>query len=262
MKKTIHFLLLLMIFFVVTACSNEMKDQTPEEVELIISAAASLQDAFVPIQKEFEEKYPTIKLVFNFGGSGALQQQISQGAPADLFFSAATDKFDTLINEGLINEEDGVQLLGNEIVLVIPKDHKNGVTSFDDLSNASKISIGTPESVPAGQYGKEALENMEIWNEIEDKIVYAKDVRQVLTYVETNNIDAGIVYKTDAVSSNKVEIVASADADSHPPIIYPVGVIKDSKHRNEALKFYEFLQTKNTIKTFEEFGFKGLIEAK
>ena len=262
MKKTIHFLLLLMIFFVVTACSNEMKDQTPEEVELIISAAASLQDAFVPIQKEFEEKYPTIKLVFNFGGSGALQQQISQGAPADLFFSAATDKFDTLINEGLINEEDGVQLLGNEIVLVIPKDHKNGVTSFDDLSNASKISIGTPESVPAGQYGKEALENMEIWNEIEDKIVYAKDVRQVLTYVETNNIDAGIVYKTDAVSSNKVEIIASADADSHPPIIYPVGVIKDSKHRNEALKFYEFLQTKNTIKTFEEFGFKGLIEAK
>ncbi|MEH7383851.1 molybdate ABC transporter substrate-binding protein [Bacillus sp. JJ1521] len=271
MKKTIQFLLLLILFFVIAACStNDTKEQennqslveTPEEVELTISAAASLQDAIVDLQKEFKEEYPNIKLVFNFGGSGSLQQQISHGAPADLFFSAAMDKFDTLIDEGLIDKEDRVQLLGNEIVLIVPKDNKNGVTSFEDLSNASKISIGTPESVPAGQYGKEALEKMNIWTKIEDKIVYAKDVRQVLTYVETNNVDAGIVYKTDAVSSNKVKIIATADADTHSPIIYPVGVIKDSKHREEALKFYEYLQTETSIKTFEEYGFKGLNEAK
>lgn len=262
MKKFANFLLLLMLFFVVAACSTNDQEDATEKIELTISAAASLQDAFFDIQKEFEEENPHIKLIFNFGGSGALQQQISQGAPADLFFSASMDKFDTLIDEGLIDKDDGVHLLGNEIVLVVPKDQENGVSSFEDLSNASKISIGTPETVPAGQYGKEALENMDIWTEIEDKIVYAKDVRQVLSYVETNNVDAGIVYKTDAVSSNKVEIVATADADTHTPIIYPVGVIKDSKHREEALKFYEYLKTETSIKTFEEYGFKGLNKAK
>ncbi len=259
MKKSAHYILFL-VLFLVSACSTN--HQSSQEVELTISAAASLQDALVPIQKEFEKEYPNIKLIFNFGGSGTLQQQISQGAPADLFFSAAMDKFETLINEDLINEEDGVQLVGNEIVLVVPKDHENRITSFEDLSNASKISVGTPESVPAGTYAKEVLENINIWASIEGKIVFAKDVRQVLTYVETNNVDAGIVYKTDAVSSDKVQIGATADTNTHSPIIYPLGVIKDSKHREEALKFYEYLQNEKSIKTFEEYGFKGLNETK
>ncbi|MEH7234669.1 molybdate ABC transporter substrate-binding protein [Bacillus sp. JJ1562] len=250
------------MFFVVVACSADDQAKTTEKVELTISAAASLQDALVTIQKGFEEEYPNIKLVFNFGGSGTLQQQISQGAPADLFFSAAMDKFESLVNEGLIDKEDGIQLLGNEIVLVVPKDAENGITSFEELSNATRISIGTPESVPAGKYAKEALEKMNIWTAIEEKIVFAKDVRQVLTYVETNNVDAGIVYKTDAVSIEKVQIIATADADTHSPIIYPLGVIKESKHREEALKFYEYLQNESSINIFEEYGFKGLNEAK
>ena len=185
-----------------------------------------------------------------------MQQQISQGAPVDLFFSAAEDKFDLLVEEGTIAKEDGLDLLGNELVLVVPKEDLS-IKGFEDLVKAEvdKISIGTPETVPAGKYAKESLENMDIWKDVESKVVYAKDVRQVLSYVETGNIDAGIVYKTDALVSDKVEIVASADPATHTPIIYPVGIIKDSEHYEAAKDFYEYLQNDDALKVFEKYGF-------
>lgn len=120
------------------------------------------------------------------------------------------------------------------------------------------MSIGTPESVPAGKYAKELLEKMDIWNNIEEKVVYAKDVRQVLTYVETNNVDAGIVYKTDALISEKVNIVDTAEENTHDPIIYPLGVIKDTSHPEEAKLFYDYLQNEKSMDIFKEYGFKGL----
>ncbi|CAG9611245.1 Molybdate-binding protein ModA [Bacillus rhizoplanae] len=239
--------------------SNNQKvtGEKKEKVELTISAATSLQDALIELQKTFEKDHSNIKLKFNFGSSGALQQQIAQGAPVDLFFSAAKDKFDALVKEGLISKEDGVDLVGNELVLVVPKDTASGVKNFGDLTKkeVKRISIGTPESVPAGQYAKESFKNTKIWTGIESKVVYAKDVRQVLSYVETGNVDAGVVYKTDALSSNKVNIVATADKQTHTPIIYPVGIIKDTKHRTEAKEFYKFLQSKYAMKTLEKYGF-------
>ncbi|MCP1124661.1 molybdate ABC transporter substrate-binding protein [Bacillus sp. 3103sda1] len=239
--------------------SNNQKvtGEKKEKVELTISAATSLQDALVELQKTFEKDHSNIKLKFNFGASGSLQQQIAQGAPVDLFFSAAKDKFDALVKDGLISKEDGVDLVGNELVLVVPKDTASSVKNFGDLTKkeVKRISIGTPESVPAGQYAKELFENMKIWTGIESKVVYAKDVRQVLSYVETGNVDAGVVYKTDALSSNKVNIVATADKQTHTPIIYPVGIIKDTKHRTEAMEFYKFLQSKYAMKTLEKYGF-------
>ncbi|MFD0771169.1 molybdate ABC transporter substrate-binding protein [Bacillus sp. CGMCC 1.60114] len=239
--------------------SNNQKvtGEKKEKVELTISAAASLQDALVELQKTFEKDHSNIKLKFNFGASGALQQQIAQGAPVDLFFSAAKDKFDALVKDEFISKEDGVDLVGNELVLVVSKDAVSGVKNFGDLTKkeVKRISIGTPESVPAGQYAKELFKNTNIWTNIESKVVYAKDVRQVLSYVETGNVDAGVVYKTDALSSNKVNIVATADKQTHTPIIYPVGIIKDTKHRTEAKEFYKFLQSKYAMKTLEKYGF-------
>src|SRR5699024_2759654 len=140
-------------------------------------------------------------------GSGSLQQQISQGAPTDLFFSAAEDKYDVLVEEGIIAEEDGVDLLQNELVLIVPKENP-AVERFEDLvrDEIDTISIGTPETVPAGKYAKESLERIGIWEEMESKVVYAKDVRQVLSYVETGNVNAGIVYRTDALNSDEIEI--------------------------------------------------------
>lgn len=268
MKKLYSlFFSMMLLGLVVSGCSSneqakksatQKQEVSQKNVELTISAAASLQDALNDIKANFEKAHPNVKINYNFGASGALQQQISQGAPVDLFFSAAEDKFNTLVQEGLIDKNQGKDVVGNELVLVVPKDSNKGIQSFDELTKADKISIGTPEAVPAGQYGKETLENLNVWKAIEGKVVYGKDVRQVLSYVETNNVDAGIVYKTDALTSKMVNIVATAAENTHDPIIYPLGVIKNSKQPKEAKEFYEYLQNDESMKILEQYGFKGL----
>ncbi len=256
---------ILLLLLGVTGCNTNKagakgKKQEADKmnVELTISAAASLQDALNDIKVHFEKEHPHVNIIYNFGASGSLQQQISQGAPVDLFFSAAEDKFQKLVQDGQINKQNETDLVGNELVLVVPTNSKKGIHSFEDLTKADKISIGTPDSVPAGQYAKQTLEKLNIWTAVEGKMAYAKDVRQVLTYVETGNVDAGIVYKTDALISPKVKIVSSAKENTHDPIIYPVGVIKNSSHPNEATLFYHYLQNKKSVMIFEKYGFKGL----
>ncbi|WP_413377465.1 molybdate ABC transporter substrate-binding protein [Alkalihalobacillus sp. 1P02AB] len=260
MKKFLSIPLFLLLSFVLFACSNTTEEVEKPTVELTISAAASLNDALNEVQEIFEEEYSHIDLLFNFGSSGTLQQQIQQGAPADLFFSAAEDKFDELVDEGLIDEENGIDLVGNEIVLVTPSEFPNDIQTFTDLETADTISIGTPESVPAGQYAKEMLENIDVWNSIEEKVVYAKDVRQVLTYVETGNVEAGIVYHTDALISDKVNILEKAEEGTHAPIIYPVGVLNNSANLEEALIFYEYLQSEKALEILESYGFSNLVQ--
>ncbi|OZI10764.1 molybdate ABC transporter substrate-binding protein [Bacillaceae bacterium SAS-127] len=264
MKKFYGVIVLMMLMFsIVSGCSSPEESKTEENakqesVELTISAAASLQNALNDIKAAYEKEHPNVKIVYNFGGSGALQQQISQGAPVDLFFSAAEDKFDQLVEEGMIEKEKGTDLLANELVLIVPKETDHNIQAFEDLKEVEKLSIGTPESVPAGKYAKESLENLQVWKDVEQKIVYAKDVRQVLTYVETGNVEAGIVYKTDAMVSTKVDLAATAKEETHTPIIYPVGVVKDSAHQKEAQNFYEYLQNSSSMETFEKYGFKGV----
>ncbi|SMQ78626.1 molybdate transport system substrate-binding protein [Bacillus sp. OV166] len=266
-KRNLIIYSMMLLLLVVSGCSANEQTKKPEEqnqkasekkVELTISAAASLQDALNEIKATFEKEHSNVKVNYNFGSSGALQQQISQGAPVDLFFSAAEDKFDKLVQDGLIVKSKRIDLVGNELVLVIPNDSKKKIKSFEDLTKTDKISIGTPEAVPAGQYAKETLEKLNVWKAIEGKVVYAKDVRQVLTYVETNNVEAGIVYKTDALISQKVKIVATAEENTHAPIIYPLGVIKNSSHPKEAQLFYDYLQNETSMKTLEKNGFKGI----
>ncbi|WP_137791778.1 molybdate ABC transporter substrate-binding protein [Bacillus sp. E(2018)] len=262
MKKSYAILLLICLFSAfLSACSkNESSGSADKEsnVELTISAAASLQDVLTIIATQYEKENPNVTITYNFGGSGALQQQISNGAPVDLFFSAAEDKFDQLVEKGLIKKEQGTDLVGNKLVLVVQKDSPLEINSFEGLVNVKKIAVGTPETVPAGKYATETLETLKLLKEVEKKIVYAKDVRQVLTYVETGNVDAGIVYKTDATISSKVKVAAVAKEDTHSPIIYPLGVIKETSHRKEAEQFYKYLQKEETLNTFEKFGFKKI----
>ncbi len=249
--------LLLLIGILASCGSQGSNNNTNKPVELTISAAASLQDSLEELQKAYENEHDHIKITFNFGGSGALQQQILKGAPVDLFFSAAEDKFDELVREDLIDKKQGTDLLANELVLIVPKKNEKHIQSFEDLTKIDNIAVGTPETVPAGKYGIETLKNMKLWGNIESKVVYTKDVRQVLTYTETENVDAGLVYKTDALVSEKVDIVATANEDTHTPIIYPVGVIKDSKHVKEAGDFYRYLQSDQAMKVFKKYGFQG-----
>ncbi|MDQ1005186.1 molybdate transport system substrate-binding protein [Neobacillus niacini] len=268
MKKLYHlFSSIMLLMIVTTGCSINEQGKNPEEqnndssnqeVELTVSAAASLQRALNDIKTTFEKEYPHIKVVYNFGSSGALKQQISQGAPVDLFFSAAEDKFDQLVQEGLIEKEKSIDLVGNEIVLVVPKYSDKVIKTFENITKVKRFSIGTPESVPVGKYAKQTLEDLNVWKAVKGKIVYAKDVRQVLTYVETENVDARIVYMTDALISQKIEAVATAKKNTHEPIIYPVGVIKNSIHQEEAQLFYDYLQNEKSMENFEKFGFKCL----
>ncbi|WP_059171604.1 molybdate ABC transporter substrate-binding protein [Bacillus sp. FJAT-27445] len=255
MKKFYGLTALLLLLIVASGCAEKAKLEE-KRVELTVSAAVSLQDALNEIAANFEKKHSTIKINYNFGSSGALQQQISQGAPVDIFLSAAVDKMDKLEEEGLL--EIRSDLVGNELVLVVTENAQNTIRTFEDLGKSDKLSIGTPESVPAGKYARETLEYLGVWQAVDGKIVYAKDVRQVLTYVETANVDAGIVYKTDAMASEKVEIADTAGEDSHGPIIYPLGIVKDGRHLKEATEFYKYLTGDESVGVLEKYGFKGL----
>lgn len=228
-----------------------------ETVDLTISAAASLTDAMKEIETNFEAAHPNINLNFNFGASGALQQQIEQGAPSDIFVSAASKNMNALVEENLIAEADQQNLLQNSLVAVVSADRADEVSSEKDLTSDTikTIAIGIPESVPAGTYAKEALTNAKLWDQLESKLVQGKDVRQVLQYVETGNADAGFVYKTDALTSDQVKIAFEVDKASYTPANYPAGIIEGTKHRTEAEQFYTYLQSPEVLDVFAKYGF-------
>jgi molybdate transport system substrate-binding protein len=229
-------------------------------VDLTVSAASSLTDALKELQKDFEVKNDNIRLNYNFGASGALQQQIEQGAPVDLFLSAATKNMQALLDKQLIETTRQTNLLTNELVVVIPKDSKAAITKAEDLAKdgVKHVAIGLPESVPAGSYAKEALISAKLWDTLRSKLVQGKDVRQVIQYVETGNADAGFVYKTDALVSKRVKAAFSVDQKLYSPVEYRIGVVRATKHSAQAEQFYNYLQTRAAIDIFTKYGFSAL----
>lgn len=230
----------------------------PDKTTLTVSAAASLKDSLDQIKPLFEAQYPDIQLTFNYGASGTLQQQIEQGAPADLFISAGQKQMQALVDQSLIDPAKQHPLLANELVVVVPGDSATALSSVTELTGAElkKIAVGQPESVPAGTYAQQSLTASGIWDTLKDKLVFAKDVRQVLTYVETGNADAGFVYRTDAMTSDKVRIAFGVPADTHKPIVYPIGILKQSEHAKEAENLYDYLSAQEAQRIFSQNGFK------
>ena len=226
--------------------------------EVNLAAAASLKNAYdkdlIPM---FEKKYPGVKVTPTYASSGDLQSQIENGLKADVFMSAANKQMNKLANESLIDNSTNVQLLENKVVLIVPKDSKLNITSFDDLKNVNgTIAIGDPESVPAGQYAKEALTNLGIWNSTESKMSLGTDVTAVLNQVAQGSADCGIVYSTDAKSNADVKVVCEAPENAlKTPVIYPVAMLKDPAHPEAAKEFMNFLQTKEAKDVFVEYGF-------
>lgn len=227
------------------------------KADLTVSAAISLKDALDDAKQTYTSANPNVAIVANYGASGSLQLQIEQGAPVDVFLSAAPKQMDALETKGLLLEGTRRDLLRNEVVLIVPKDSTLGISSFQDLTHANvkQVALGEPVTVPAGQYAKEVLTSLGIYDAVNSKAILAKDVRQVLTYVETGNVDAGIVYATDAMSSTKVKVVATAPAKSHAPVIYPVAVIKASKNPAAARAFLDFLASPQGRAVFQKYGF-------
>ncbi|WP_424991799.1 molybdate ABC transporter substrate-binding protein [Paenibacillus turpanensis] len=230
-----------------------------ETVELTISAAASVTDALLEIEKAYESKNQRIQLNLNFGASGALQQQMEQGAPVDVFLSAAPKNMKALVDKQLIDPKNQAALLTNELVVITPADAKTAIRDLTELTKAEwkRVAIGIPESVPAGSYAKEALVNGKLWDALSSKMVQAKDVRQVLHYVETGNADIGFVYKTDALTSKRVNIAFAVDSAAYTPVTYPLGLVKASKHTKEAAEFYNYLQSKEAMDIFINHGFSA-----
>lgn len=257
MKKTI--VLCGMILTVVLLMSCSKKQEKKSETEITILAAASLTEVTEKLAEEYKKIAPEIKLTFSYGSSGTLQTQIEEGAPADLFISAASKQMDALQEKGLLADDTRMNVLYNKLVLITP----NGITlptnNFEVVSedDVKLVALGDPESVPAGQYAKESLEFLGIWEKIEGKCNFATDVKQVLTWIETKEADCGFVYQSDATNNDKVTIVCAAPEGSHKDIIYPAAILKNSTKQVETKDFLEFLSTQAAKDIFEEFGFSA-----
>lgn len=259
-KKSLWLLIgLLAVALLAAGCGGkkEAPPQAAQPVELNISAAVSLKDALTEIQKNYQVKKPNVTLVYNLGASGSLQKQIEQGAPADIFISAAPKQMDDLEAKNLVNKSTRKNLVENKLVLVAPQNSTLGLNKFEDISKAGvqKFSMGETATVPAGQYGQQVLQKLNLWDGVKDKVVFAKDVRTVLAYVETGNVEAGIVYKTDAASSAKVKIAATAPEGTHQPILYPAAILSGAKQPKAAEEFMAYLAGPEAGQIFEKYGF-------
>lgn len=241
-----------LLFFLLIGCNISANTSS----NLTVSAAASLQQVMTEAQQIYTNVQPNIRIIYNFGSSGSLQQQIEQGANVDIFISASTQQMDALADKGLIVADTRKKLLTNQIVLIVPKGDRK-IAGFQNLvsDRITKIAIGEPKSVPIGKYAKEVLTYFKIFEQVKNKLIFAKDTRQVLNYVETENVDAGIVYLTDAKSSNLVDVVATASNSFHSPVVYPVAVMKNSKNTLASKDFIQFLDSKAARNIYEKYGF-------
>lgn len=238
--------------------STAAKEESAEEI--LVAAAASLKNAYedelIPM---FQEKNPGITVKGTYDSSGKLQTQIEEGLEADVFMSAAQKQMKALDEEGKMISDTITDLLENKIVLIVPVGGEDGFSSFKDIRKAESIALGDPESVPAGQYAKEALTSLGIWDSIQDRVSFGTNVTEVLNQVGAASADAGIVYATDAASlADKVHVVAEAPEGSlQQKVIYPVGVIAATEHEEAAKAFVEFLQTPEAMAVFEAYGFSA-----
>ena len=246
-----------------TAAETEAESKAEAKADLgeqsiLVAAAASLKNAYedelIPM---FEEQYPGVTVEGTYDSSGKLQTQIEEGLEADVFMSAATKQMKALDEEGMIASDTIVNLLENKIVLIVPTGSDSKIDSFEKIGDAASIALGDPESVPAGQYAKEALTNLNVWDSIQDKVSFGTNVTEVLNQVAAASADAGIVYATDAASkADQVTVVAEAPEGSlEKKVIYPVAVVKATAHEDAAKAFVDFLQTPEAIKVFEAYGF-------
>lgn len=224
--------------------------------EILVSAAASLTDVLKEIAGAYQSKAKhTVK--FNFGPSSGLARQIEEGAPADIFFSADLPQMDALDKNGRLEPGTRKNLLSNQLVIIVPADSKLAVASAKDLlkSQVTRIALAEPNSVPVGVYSSKYLADEGLWNQLKPKIVPVQDVRATLAAVESANVEAGFVYKTDAAVSNRVKIAYEIPLEKGPKIIYPLAIVKDSRKKEAARDFMNYVSSAAATNTFRRYGF-------
>lgn len=224
--------------------------------DLTVSAAASLTQAFQEIGSQFETQNPGTKVKFNFGASGALMQQIANGAPVDVFASADTDTMDKAVSKGVVAAADIKVFTTNKLVLIVPIQSRTHLQIFADLKKPEikRIAMGTPASVPAGHYAQASLEKAGLWNEVKDKIINTTNVRQALDYVSRDEVDAGFVYASDALlMGDKVKVAMQVSTTT--VIQYPVAKVIGSDQKVTSSKFIQFLQSPLAQAILKKYGF-------
>lgn len=222
--------------------------------ELRVFAAASLTDALKEIAPEYE-KATGEKLVLNLGGSSTLARQIQEGAPADLFLSADEEKMNGLEKRKLLLPGTRRSVLSNTLVVVVPADSNLKISGPADLVAVRALALAEPQTVPAGIYAKEYLKSKGLWNKVIDRVIPTENVRAALAAVESGNVDAGIVYKTDAGISKKVKIAYEVPRAEAPRISYPFAVLAASERRDAARKLLDFLHSPSALAVFRRHGF-------
>jgi molybdate transport system substrate-binding protein len=251
-KQGMHKSLLVAALFTVLAWTHA----SARADEILVSAAASLTDVLKEISSVYQSKSKhTLK--FNFGPSSGLARQIEEGAPADLFFSADLPQMDTLDKNGRLEPGTRKNLLSNQLVIILPADSKLAISSPKDLlkTDIKRIALAEPSSVPVGVYTSRYLTDEGLWDQIKPKVVPVQDVRATLASVESGNVEAGFVYKTDAAASRKVKIVYEVPIDKGPRITYPGAVVKESQRKDAARDFMNYLQSPVNKDVFKKYGF-------
>lgn len=277
MRIKIAILLICVFLFIpmLTSCGNtgQKKAEKPDQSQVgadktmtnntsgksvTVAAAASLTDAMNELKTIYEKSHKGITIQPTYAGSGALQTQIEEGAPIDIFLSASNKQMNALEEKNLIDKESRIPLLKNEVVLITPKNEHVQIKDFRDLTNnkINKIAVADPNSVPVGQYSEEIFTKLGIWDQVKSKMVVSQDVRQSLDWVVHGEVDAGTVYKTDAyIEKDKVNIIASAPNGTHKPVQYPMAIVENSKDKKEVKDFYNFLKSEQALRVFEKYGF-------
>lgn len=257
LKVTIVSIFAILLF---SGCNSDNENSSNNE-SLTISAAVSLKDAFTEIGELYKSK--TGKTVnFNFGASGTLQRQIETGAPVDVFASAGERQMDELAAKDLIDTASRVDFARNSLVLIVPQNSVLNLTNFSELADAKvqKIAVGNPKTVPAGQYTEQIFEKNNLKNALQSKLILAEDVRQVLDYVVRDEVDAGVVYATDArIAEGKVRVTATASEGDHDPISYPIAIVKDSKQKQNAKQFMNLIFSADGQKILQKYEFSRVV---
>jgi molybdate transport system substrate-binding protein len=224
--------------------------------ELMVSAAASLTNAMKAVAVNFETTHPGTKIVCNFAASGVLLQQMDKGAPVDVFAAADQKTMNQAQEKKLIIPGTRKNFVSNRLVLIVPLDSKLPISDLKSLTGGQvkRVSLGNPATVPAGRYAKEALVKTGLWDQLSSKYILAESVRQVLDYVRRGEVDAGLVYSTDAaIAKGKVKVVQTVT--EHQPILYPIAVTSSTAKKTLAQSFVDFVLSPAAQKIFSKFGF-------
>lgn len=222
---------------------------------LLVFAASSLTDAMEQLGEVYQAQQG-VRVDFNVGASNALSQQIARGAPADVFIAAGVQPVDRLEAEALVLPGTRRDLLTNRLVLVVPVETARHINSLEDLRETDVLlAMADPDLAPAGQYTREALVNLDLWQALESRLVYGANVRTTLGYLESGNVGAALVYRTDAAISDQVQVVVTLPGESYSPIRYPGVVLTRSENQQAAEAFLEFLSSPEAAQVFSELGF-------